>query len=122
MQYLAAAMQQYVVACKILLLHSKSLCFIGVLEKGVRRNNCNNCSFRFFWFAITTCCISVVGVRRRLCSVMQALPEWEGETEHTAGWLAIEARVPEVEAESVQVAREQGRQGAEGQPQSQGLR
>ena len=40
-------------------------------------------------------------------------------TEHTAGWLAIEARFPEVEAESVQVPREQGRQ--DGGDQAKGL-
>ena len=69
------------------------------------------------------CCISVVGVRVAVTALQcNAGASRMVGTEHTAGWLAIEESVPEVEGESVQVLREQGRQDADDQPQCQGPR
>ena len=76
----------------------------------------------FFEFAIIVCCISVVEVRAAAAALQCNAGASRVGTEHTAGWLTIEASVPEVEAESVQVPREQGRQDAEDEPQSQGPR
>ena len=101
------------------LLHSDSLRFSGFRNGECGGNN--------YVLQIFVCNIGLLHFLGRGCvqATATALHCNAGASrvagaEHIAGWLAIEARVPDVEAESVHVPREQGRQDAEDQPQSQG--
>ena len=71
MKYPVVAMQQLVVACNIVLLHSNSSCFIGCLEKkrcdAVIAITC--CCI--FCVAITCCCMQFLGVACTLLFVFQ---------------------------------------------------
>ena len=101
---LCCCMQYLVVAFKF-----PSFYWVLFFEMGCGRDN----AIAFFWESE---CVQATATALQ-CSASRV-----AGTEHTAGCFASEAMIPEVEAESVQVPREQQRQDAEDQSQSQGPR